>query len=362
MIKPKTMKTPKSGKLVVTPGWQTTHGFCTDMFNLYELYSNGATISENLGKYEFPETMKPLMDSLEIGIGEHFGYGFRKEGDISVEEECDIEKKNVVVAFSGGKDSVAAAMKFKEMGYNVNAFHLHGINRGLPNEVDHAREMANSIGVPFHVENVNVKGGSSWLEHPMKNQLICALVLDWSMTNGLGSHIAFGDFLNDYASTSLFDRNWSDTQEMWNGFTAYIRNYVPGFQIEIPFHTYIDTLDIITANGTGLLEKTQSCLTLPYRKINLVKGNESKYGVKLLPNRCGSCWKCCVEYIYLADSGKVPYNKAFYQHCLEYLKGKMKDEKPFLPKPRNLTDVYVAFLYDVPNGSHLHEFDGSKTP
>ena len=53
MITPKTMKTPKSGKLVVTPGWQTTHGFCTDMLNLYELYSNGATISENLGKYEF---------------------------------------------------------------------------------------------------------------------------------------------------------------------------------------------------------------------------------------------------------------------------------------------------------------------
>ena len=354
MITPKTMKTPKSGKLVVTPEWKTTQGFSIDMLSLYELYSNGATIADNLKMYDFPKTMKPLLDSLEIGIGEHFPYNFHEE-EIA-QQNCD-NGKSVVVAFSGGKDSVAAAMKFKEMGYDVTAFHLHGINRGLPNEVDHAREMANSIGVPFHVENVSVKGGSSWLEHPMKNQLICALILDWAIANNLGSHIVFGDFLNDYAATSLFDRNWSDTREMWNGFTDYIRNYVPSFQVEIPFHTYIDSLDIITSNGTALLEKTQSCLTLPYRKVNLVKGNESKYNVKLLPNRCGSCWKCCVEYIYLADSGKVPYNKAFYQHCLEYLKGKMKDEKPFLPKPKTLTDGYIAFLYSIPANSHLYEFE-----
>ena len=357
MIPPKTMKTPKPEKLVVTPGWRTTQGFSIDMLSLYELYSNGATIAENLKMYDFPKTMKPLLDSLEIGIGEHFPYNFHEEE--IVQKDCD-NGKSVVVAFSGGKDSVAAAMKFKEMGYDVTAFHLHGINRGLLNEVDHAREMAADIGVKFHVENVGVKGSQTWLEHPMKNQLICALILDWSIANGLGSHIVFGDFLNDYAATSLFDRNWSDTREMWDGFTNYIRNYIPSFQIEIPFHTYIDTLGTITVKNLDLLLKTQSCLTLPFRKIGLVKKNESKYDIKLLPDRCGSCWKCCVEYIYLADSGKVPYNREFYRHCLEFLNGKMKDEKPFLPKPKSLKEVYLAFLYSIPANSHLSEVEPEK--
>ena len=35
---------------------------------------------------------------------------------------------------------------------------------------------------------------------------------------------------------------------------------------------------------------------------------------------------------------------------------RMKDETPFLPKPKTLTGAYVAFLYDIPANSHLYEF------
>ena len=49
------------------------------------------------------------------------------------------------------------------------------------------------------------------------------------------------------------------------------------------------------------------------------KQNEQKYNITLPENRCGTCWKCALEYIYYVDHNVWQYNEAFYKHCLEML-------------------------------------------
>ena len=87
----------------------------------------------------------------------------------------------------------------------------------------------------------------------------------------------------------------------------------------------------------------QGCV-LPYRFRNKTKEiNEQKYNVKLLPNRCGSCWKCCVEYIFLADKGVVEYNAQFYKHCLDILSDKMSVLHANVV-PKDIKTTYETFL------------------
>jgi len=87
---------------------------------------------------------------------------------------------------------------------------------------------------------------------------------------------------------------------MWNSFQESLIN-CKGLKINIIFNNYIETLKIISKD-LKLLNLVQSCLS-PYRFLNnLHQINENKYNIKLFNHRCGSCWKCCVEYIFLADN------------------------------------------------------------
>ena len=59
----------------------------------------------------------------------------------------------------------------------------------------------------------------------------------------------------------------------------------------------------------------------------LKEKNEAKYNVKILPHRCGSCWKCCLEYCILVNEGILIKNEAFYKHCLKVLQRTLNEEE-----------------------------------
>ena len=204
----------------------------------------------------------------------------------------------------------------------------------------------------MHIENIKLSGKNTYLEHPLKNQVVCSLALNYAINNDLGTCIAFGDFTSDKVDEGLFDRNWSDTQEMWHSYIKYIKTYIPSFELKTPFNNYLDTLNIVGKN-MYILNMTQGCLSPQRFKNKLHNFNKEKYNVNLLDNRCGSCWKCSVEYIYLADKGFIEPNDDFYIHCLDVLKKKMKEEKPLLPKAKNYKDVYCAYLYGNYENSYL---------
>lgn len=307
--------------------------------NIYQIFSNTENIHQLASLLPIDEKSKSYINALEYGLKEKVEYNFKKcswFGDYS--ESGD----TIVVCFSGGKDSTALAKKLIDDGKKIVLFHVHGINRSYSSELEHAKKIAEYLKSKIIVHNLKLKGKTNFLENPTKNQLVCSLALMYALKNGYSHTIAFGDFTSDLHSTSAFDRNWSDSQENWHAFISYVRNYIEDFDVFIPFETYKDSTKIVF-NDMNLMNLIQSCI-LPdmYRKSQKRK-NEEKYKVKLLENRCGSCWKCCVEWMMLVNGGYIEYNRDFYIHCLQFLKKKQKSEFPNV-KEINVETAYKLFM------------------
>lgn len=307
---------------------------------LFSMFSNLDNIEDFAEEYEIPLNAKPIVDTLLVGLKRNIDVHYY---DISP-NIINVPKTNsVVVAFSGGKDSVATAIKLKDDGRDVRLFYVSGINKAYPDEMTHAIQIAEQLDLPLHVAYVKQHGKTVFKESPVKNQIIASMALDYAINNNIGCSIAFGDFTSDNIHNSQFFESWSDTQEMWKSWLVFVRTFIPNVELIIPFKTYNETLDIIS-NKKEILERVCGCI-LPYRFRGMIRdNNEKKYGIKLLPNRCGSCWKCCTEYIYLVDEGKLQQNKDFYDHCLNFLVRKLPSVRPEI-SPINKKTAYEAFLH-----------------
>ena len=90
--------------------------------------------------------------------------------------------KKALVAFSGGKDSVATAISLRKE-YDVKLYHLSGINHGYSHERNYCDELASMLGLPLVVRNVHIKveKGCPFKENPVKNQLIQAAMLEYGL-------------------------------------------------------------------------------------------------------------------------------------------------------------------------------------
>lgn len=318
-----------------------TRGHLHTVSTLFSMFSNLESLDEFANEYEIPSEAKPIVDVLLSGLKRDVNVRYIDGNNIVPNP---IERNNkIVVAFSGGKDSVSTAMKYKNMGKDVQLFYVSGINKSYPDEMEHAQTIAKTLGLPLHIDYVKQGGKTSFKESPIKNQIIASMALNFAVEHCGCCSVAFGDFVTDNVNNSQFYESWSDTQEMWDAWLELVRLYVPNVELLIPFNTYNETLDIITDNKE-LQSLTCSCI-LPYRFRKMTReGNIKKYNVDLLPNRCGSCWKCCTEYIFMVDKGVVPINEEFYKHCLDFLKSKLPSVRPEI-SPVNIKTAYEAFLH-----------------
>ena len=161
--------------------------------------------------------------------------------------------------------------------------------------------------------------------------MICSLCLAYCIENNIEPNIAFGDYRISKCEERHFGYNWTDWYDLWIEFDTFLKKYVPSLNILIPFYHQNEAVELIVKDK-NLIPLYQSCmLSLGYRT-SLHNTNVKKYNIDLLPNRCGSCRKCCVEYIDLADRKILPYNKDFYKHFLQLAKIKVMnflEEKRF---------------------------------
>lgn len=316
-------------------------GHTLELAKVFYVFSNENCINEKIKEYTFDAKLKPIIKTIEKGFNKDFDINYQEENINPYSYDCD--NNNVVVCFSGGKDSTSAAIKMKNEGYNVFLYYIQGINKSFPDELIRAKNIAQQLKLPLHIEKVNLKGKTTFHDNPVKNQLIASMALDWSANNNISTKIVFGDFTTDNVNNSSFLEAWSDTQEMWLAHKEFVRHYIPSYEIIIPFSNYIETMDIISTQPL-LMNMIQGCV-LPHRFREITKKkNENKFNVKLQPHRCGSCWKCCVEYIHYADTGVNKYNKDFYAHCLDILTKKMSVLHPQI-SDYDLNCVYRTFLY-----------------
>ena len=259
--------------------------------------------------------------------------------------EVPISGKNMIVCISGGKDSVALTKKLIDDGYNVHLYHMRGINKVYPDEYKAVVDVAHYFNIPYHIDTVALSGTQRFTEHPMKNMIIANGALHYGIREDIGTEIAFGNFKDSFLDENQFDVCAGDCTDMWWAYDDIIQTIIPQFRMNIPLYNNYESLEIIERNPE-LLPLTISCIS-PYRfREHWKKRTEKKYGIELLPNRCGCCWKCAVEYMYYTDHELLDFNLNYYLHCVQILCDTLRKESKVTGTIQQVWDEYMHYPID----------------
>lgn len=335
----------------VTHDTQYVHPFMYDIDNFYKDISDiDGVKDDSLIKcnHKYDNSFIDLFSIFKVNGYSKCEFDFIHK-DIDKLDLFEYNPKNIIVCCSGGKDSTATILHYVNCGYNVTLFHVENINRGFYGESQAIQEIAKKLNLNLIIDRVTLKGYSSWTEHPMKNIIIANLALSYGVRNKLTTKIAFGNFTTSSLVYADFDTSCGDCPEMWDAYIKIIRRFIPKFRMYISSRNVNTTFKLMSENFE-LVPETLSCIS-PYRFRNQFKQRtEKNYNIKLMKNRCGCCWKCCMEYIRFADSGNLEMNEKYYLHCIEILHMTMFKE----------TDTAKLSLLDVWDNYILYPIEKSK--
>ena len=263
----------------------------------------------------------------------------------------------MILAFSGGKDSIASALKFRDAGYDVYLYHMKKVNRSFSDEWECAKECAEILDMPIFFDEIGYSGSHMWMEHPMKNMIIANGALSYGIREGITTNIAFGNYTTSLLIDNPFDRCAGDCMDMWECYEPIIQRILPDFKIHCNLDNVGETLEIVLKHPK-LYEHSHSCLCRhslrPYRN-NWVK---EKFGVTLPKLRCGSCYKCAMEYIYMADHDLAEFNEAYYKYCLNQLLKVMIAEGTTHFTVRAIWEHYM--FYDISESKIYDKIDNTN--
>lgn len=212
------------------------------------------------------------------------------------------DPNHVVLAFSGGKDSVAHAAFLKDHNLNPTLYFVRHMNRAYPNELNVAHDIANILQCPMIEDYISYSGKVAKAESPVKNHLILSLIIEYMRQNNI-TRCACGTYLEDNLDKTPTQFGLSDAYEFYKAFEKGVQSFFPNFKWLCWFQSEFQAVSYLVHTHPDLIPHYQSCL-LPdrYRK-NIKSVNEKKYNITLMPNRCLSCWKCVQEYLILSSLG-----------------------------------------------------------
>lgn len=226
----------------------------------------------------------------------------------------------VMVGFSGGKDSLAVVLKLIKMGYIPVLYHLKKINRNYYGEVESVVDIANKLNLELIIDDMTISGKTTHLENPTKNLLILSRMIDDGIKMNINK-FTLGESKDVNLKGSTFSTNWSDSFEIISMYNKFISKIFPSYNFMYLLNEGKDSYDIIlNQDKKDMILDVQSCM-LPdrYRK-NVRIANEKKYNTQQLGRRCGSCYKCALDYFYMAHYKYYIFeNKDFYKHLLNIL-------------------------------------------
>ena len=315
------------------------YDFINEINKLWNTFAD-REIDINANNLIFYEASAEIITSMEEGLKEKFTYNFKPNPSIL---HSNINNNFILCCISGGKDSLATALYYIQKGYNVKLYTLKGINRGYPEEYKAAIKLANEMNIPLYIDTIKITGKKFYMEHPLKNQVIASCAIAYCLENHLPPNIAFGNYQEDINNRSNWGVNWTDNYELWMHYNNFIKCFINNVSINIPFYSEDEALNILN-NNFNLVPFYQSCLMTVRNREQLRQHNQTKYNIHLLENRCGSCRKCCLEYIYFCDQDKFEYNKEYYKHCLEILKKKYEEYTGIKHNFKNLKEVYQIYF------------------
>jgi len=222
------------------------------------------------------------------------------------------ESNSVMLGFSGGKDSLATAIKLKELGRDIHLYFLQGINKSYTTELDICKNLAQKLNLPLIVEKVIQNGKSDFKENPFKNGVLISLMIERGLRMGV-SEYCLGNQSDDNIHNCEVLTEFSDTSEFFEA----IKNYFDFVNINTYLKDDRDSYETIWKYNPELINNIGSCIMPVFRRPNIKKANKKKFGVEL--SGCGSCYKCSIEYIFKSEKGMLPLNIEYLNHCKSIL-------------------------------------------
>lgn len=239
------------------------------------------------------------------------------------------ENKKVLLALSGGLDSVYMMHSLKDKGYDVIAVHVGGLNKQSSQfEKQFSQKAAARAGVRLITANSTMPK-QVYPDNPFKNQFILSVMLDVGIKNGVYRYAIGSDWttpLKDAAVGYTITDSKEVNEEFWRG----IKNRFGQAELLFIPDNVKKYERIQYLWDRKALNDVSSCISPQRFRNSLHEKNEQKYGIKLLEGRCGSCYKCSMEYILLVEAKKIEKNNAYYQHCLDVLATSKTAHRPDL--------------------------------
>lgn len=345
-------------RIVHEPSYTNAHWLLDDLEQLYVQFSDFDVPKPTslLSRKYYDTSFKTLCDLFyQYSTLTEFPKEF-KEYNVTPLELPEYNPKNIIVCSSGGKDSFATIRYYQKEGYNVYVYHIKGLNKTYYDEWKISQAAAQKLGLPFILDSVHYSGNHIWVEHPMKNMIMANMALSYGIRHNITTKIATGNFNSSFLADCAFGVCGGDCNDMWEAYEQIVNRFIKGFQVYRPNLNYQVAYELL-AKDADLLQYTISCVT-PVRFRKLFRDRtEKNYNIKLLPNRCGCCWKDAVEYIWFADHNVLELNKEYYFHCIEVLAYTTSKELGFIRNVKRLWSLY--FFYPMEESKLYKELDNA---
>ena len=221
------------------------------------------------------------------------------------------------IAFSGGKDCLATAIRAEHDGYKPTLVYVSGVNKSLPSERRHAYAVADAIGYPIMEVKISITGNKEYNEHPLKNILILCLLIDLGVKHR-ATAFGLGNIFEENSTHGSLDYDLSDSFDMIRAFNHFCEGIIPNYRYLTYIHDNLQSFYTVYKRNKGLVTLLSTCITPDYRKPMIHRSNVKKYGSDcVLDDCCGSCYKCADLYLFRRAFGMVKHNQAYVQRCME---------------------------------------------
>jgi hypothetical protein len=289
-----------------------------------------------------PEKLRPMVSLIYRGhdlLWDPTFVGDHPEPVKNFKEERD----RVMVAFTGGVDSLAAAMKVRISGRSPWLFHAQRINRAYPKEIEYASKIAD--GLSMHLIREKVEGSEkqpAYAESPLKNQLIMAMMVDAGIKHGISTYTSGIDSTNTIVESNVL-YNWSDSAEMCDAFNVWVKSLFPQYSWEWSTKNRTESLKLIFEKNAAMFDFVMSCMTSHRFQVMRKEQVEKRFKFEVPGNRCGYCWKCCSDILHFVCFEMMTVPEEFVQHCLKIMRSNLP--VVFGDAKTGYTDKQIAARY-----------------
>lgn len=255
--------------------------------------------------------------------------------DLLSKVEVDIDDNKVILALSGGKDSTASLLMLLDEGRDVTSYYCRRANLSYPGEEEITKNICDRLNVPLVIDELHRSGKTDFVENPVKNMVFLSRMIEYGFRNKCGT-VQLGEYWDNGNDRINVKYDMSDSIDFIIAFEKAVQTHYPQLKFDIVFESQTTAITFIIQRHLDMLPLMGSCLmpvryfnrqlTMTLDKFPNLKAHPLSETEQVMPYRCMVCWKCCMEWLYLALLGKIPYDVEFMeQRILPVLIRKMPE-------------------------------------